>query len=197
MDIERIRQDWLAELAREGGPAGDISAVDPLLTELSDRTLPSDDAISLATSDAPTVTLTDEQKSRAAQHAATIMDAIRSSTEPTGELLARHRRQLNVSSADAARIVGLPQGAIDQIERGAGLARLRNVVPERVRALTDRLRIAPQFFAASLARSIPQPAAFAFGYRPRVEASEPAVRGVEADEGEALVNWIRRYLEAR
>lgn len=195
MDIDRLRRETRDDLERLPDPATDVdfTTLEDALRELATARLPSDDVIDLLLS-ATTPVQGTQAADRVADRVRRAVEALRTEAEPVGELLARSRRQANLTHEQAARESGLDAQLLRQVEEERSVPRLLNVPAQNVAALTRRLGIASQLFAASLARSIPIPSSFVYGYRPRQERVEPATH--EADEGSRLVRWLEDYLRA-
>jgi transcriptional regulator with XRE-family HTH domain len=195
VERDRLRRETRDDLERLPDPPADaiLGTVEEALRELAATRLPSEDVIELLVS---TVATTEIAKSgdRVPDRIRRAVEALRAEVEPVGELLARSRRQANLSHEQIGGECGVDAQLLRQIEEDRGVARLLHVPARNVAALTRRLGIAPQLFAASLARSVPQPSSFVYGYRPRQERDAPAQH--EPDEGSRLVSWLDEYLHA-
>lgn len=195
MEIDRIRREIREELASAPNvPEGRDAKLEAALAELAERSLPSDDVIELLLTDAPEVSLTEAMRQRQAQRVKDLMGELRAQVAPVGEVLARARQRADMPVDRAATTIGVATDVLRQIEQGVAPARLLHLSAQQVRTLTDLLRIPPDAFAWSLARSAPPPAAYAFGYRPRQDATQPAERMVTGDESEQLASWLESYL---
>lgn len=196
MDIERLRRETKEDMDRLPDPSADANfdAIDEALRELSESHLPSEDVVELLLAD---VELVDrrEDEGHAARRVRRAAEALRVQVEPVGDLLARERRRANLTADQVGRETGIDADVLSQIEQGRAVARLLNLTPGSVAALTRRLGIAPQVFAASLANSIPRPSSFVYGYRPRQPREEPATfDGYE--DGSRLISWLHEFLRA-
>jgi transcriptional regulator with XRE-family HTH domain len=195
MDVDRLRRVTRDDLERLPDPAADTTfgTVEDALRELATTRIPSEDVIELLLSTATTAEIATDGD-RVPDRIRRAVEALRAEVEPVGELLARSRRQANLSHDQVGRESGVDAQLLRQVEEDRSVARLLNVPARNVAALTRRLRIAPQVFAASLARSIPPPSSFVYGYRPRQERDTPVQH--DADEGSRLVSWLNEYLRA-
>lgn len=195
MEIDRIRREIQEELASAPDVREQRDAeLEAALAELAERSLPSDDVIELLLTDAPEVSLTEAMRRRQTQRVKDLMGEVRAQAVPVGEVLARARGRADVPVDKAAATIGVATDVLRQIEQGVAPARLLHLSAQQVRRLTDLLRIPPEAFAWSLAGSAPPPAAYAFGYRPRQDAAQPAERIVTGDESEQLASWLESYL---
>jgi len=195
VEMDRLRRETRDDLERLPDPPADaiLGTVEEALRELAATRLPSEDVIELLVSTvAPTEIA--EGADRVPGRIRRAVEALRAEVEPVGELLARSRRQANLSHEQIGGESGVDAQLLRQIEEDRGVVRLLHVPARNVAALTRRLGIAPQLFAASLARSIPPPSSFVYGYRPRQERDAPAQH--EPDEGSRLVSWLEEYLHA-
>jgi transcriptional regulator with XRE-family HTH domain len=189
-----MRRETRDDLERLPDPAADATfgTVEEALRELATTRLPSEEVIELLLATAsPTET---GSADRVPDRIRRAVEALRAEIEPVGELLARSRRQANLSHQQIGSESGVDAQLLRQIEEDRSVARLLTVPARNVAALTRRLGIAPQLFAASLARSIPPPSSFVYGYRPRQERDTPAQH--EPDDGSRLVSWLDEYLHA-
>lgn len=195
MDMDRLLRETRDDLERLPDPAANANfgTVEDALRELAATRLLSEDVLDLLQSTA-TRGQGAESADRLAERVRRAVEALRSEVEPVGQLLARSRRQANLSHDQVGRDSGVDAQLLRQVEEERSVARLLNVPARNVAALTRRLGITPQLFAASLARSIPPPSSFVYGYRPRQERDAPAQH--EADEGSRLVSWLDEYLRA-
>src|ERR1700694_3183726 len=187
--MDRMRRETRDDLERLPDPAADatFASVEEALRALAATRLPSEDVLELllgtasSAEGAPSAETVADRVRRA-------VEALRTEVEPVAELLARSRRQANLSHQQVGSESRVDAQLLRQVEEDRGVARLLNVPARNVAALTRRLGIAPQVFAASLARSIPPPSSFVYGYRPRQERDTPAQH--EADEGSRLTSWL-------
>lgn len=196
MDIERLRRETKEELSRMPDPPADATfdEIDEALHELSESHLPSEEVVEFLLADVESVELHEDEQ-RVAGRVRRAAQALRAQVEPVGDLLARERRKASLTVEQVGRETGIDANLLRQVEEGRAVARLLNLAPDVIAAVTRRLAITPQLFAASLASSIPQPSSFVYGYRPRQPREEPATyHGYE--DGAQLTSWLREYLSA-
>jgi transcriptional regulator with XRE-family HTH domain len=107
--------------------------------------------------------------------------------------IAQRREALGLSTADAARMVGIAAMAYERIERQP--LRWRNVRPEVLAPLLARLGVSVAVFLRWLSSMMPAGQQFAWGYRPGSEASGPLSVAPSAEEHEEFVAWGRALLD--
>jgi transcriptional regulator with XRE-family HTH domain len=195
VDISRLRREVADELARVSDVgAQEVGDLDPAFAELRAKILPDAELIDLLLADAPALEVDDgfaERQARRIPEAIASLDAL---AEPVGDLLARHRRERNLSVEQVARRLGVAADVLAQIEQGRAPARLLGLPVAKVRELASTLGIPHDRFVLSVTRSIPRPDGFVFAYRPRRGDQEAEPARVISDDGERLARWVADYL---